>query len=263
MKFQYFSDIHTEQYKSNPKKLMKILQKLKVCAPYLILAGDIGDPYSKIYQDFMTFLSQQFDYIFLICGNHEYYIKQGTMEAVHNKIKSFTSSLPNVIFLDNNVFHIPNSDISIFGATFWTDIIPEEQKDIQEYIADYVKIPDFTIEECKRLHYYSCQKLQEALDIIATRRFIVISHHLPSYLLIDEKYLSIKPSLNSSFATNISIATSKQIVAWVAGHTHTAIEKEKFYINPIGYKGENIKYDFNKIFELPYALTPNFLNREL
>jgi hypothetical protein len=173
------------------------------------------------------------------------------MESEHNKIKSFTSYLPNVLFLDNNVFHIPNSDISIFGATFWTDIKQEEQRDIEEYIADYVKIPDFTIEKCKRLHFYSCQKLQETLDMTPTRKFIVISHHLPSYSLIDAKYLSIKPSLGSSFATNIFIATSKQIVAWVAGHTHTAIEKEKFYVNPIGYKGENIKYDFNKTFELP------------
>jgi hypothetical protein len=43
---QYFSDLHTEEYKSNPKKLFKKLKRnLKHCAQsYLIIADEIGNP---------------------------------------------------------------------------------------------------------------------------------------------------------------------------------------------------------------------------
>lgn len=253
MKFQYFSDIHTEEYKSNPKKLIKILQQIKVSAPYLILAGDIGDPFSKIYKDCIQLLSKLFEHTFLICGNHEYYTKVHNntdwMVLVHNEIRTFTSTLDNVTFLDNDVFHIPDSDISIFGATFWTEI-NESEESIKKYIADYKCIPNFTIQYSNELHQMSCQKLHASLDMFHTRRFIVISHHLPSYSLIDTKYLLAFPSLCCSFASNINISNSKQIIAWIAGHTHTPIQQDKFYVNPIGYKGENLKYSFNKTIEI-------------
>jgi predicted MPP superfamily phosphohydrolase len=253
MKFQYFSDIHTEEYKSNPNKLIKIQQRIKVCAPYLILAGDIGDPFSNIYKDFIIFLSNLFEHIFIICGNHEYYTRKNNdtdwMTTVHNEIRTFTSTLENVTFLENEVFHISNTDISIFGATFWTDI-KDDDENIIKYIADYNFIPNFTIKKTKDLHQFSCQKLQETLDLFPERKFVVISHHLPSYSLIDTKYLLAVPSLICAFASDINISNNKQIIAWIAGHTHTAIEQGKFHINPIGYKGQNLQYNFNKTIEI-------------
>lgn len=110
MKFQYFSDIHTEQYKANPKKLKRIQEFIKPCAPYLILAGDIGDPFSDLYNDFLTYLSPLFQYIFIIAGNHEYYGKHN-MNDVQEKIRIIAKSFKNIIFLENDVFHIPNTNI--------------------------------------------------------------------------------------------------------------------------------------------------------
>jgi hypothetical protein len=70
---QYFSDLHTEEYKSNPKKMFKKLKiNLKPCAQsYLIIADEIGDPCFKIYADVLEYLSKLFEYIFIIIGNHK------------------------------------------------------------------------------------------------------------------------------------------------------------------------------------------------
>jgi predicted phosphodiesterase len=85
MKFQYLSDIHTEQYKSNHKKLKKIETFIKLSAPYLLLAGDVDDPFSNLYKEFLSYLSSLFEYIFIIVGNHEYYT-QHTMHAIQEEI---------------------------------------------------------------------------------------------------------------------------------------------------------------------------------
>lgn len=249
MKFQYFSDIHTEEYKSNPKKLQKILNTINVSAPYLILAGDIGDPYSRIYKDFLKGLSSLFQHIFLIAGNHEYYGKQ-YMISVQTEIRKFTKSLGNITYLENEIFHIPDTNISIFGATFWSDICSQEETDITNYISDYQCIPTFTVQTSRDLHQQSCKVLNQALATYPSHKFIVISHHLPLYSLVDPKYLHKQPSLNSAFASNILSAYNPQIVAWVAGHTHTPLEQGIFYINPLGYRGENVKYNLNKTFEI-------------
>jgi len=249
MKFQYFSDIHTEQYKSNHKKWKRIQKFIIPSAPYLIIAGDIGDPFTILYKEFLAYLSPLFEHIFIVAGNHEYY-GQRDMNEVQEEIRKFTASLGNVAFLENDIFHIPNSNISVYGATFWSDIQKNEEDDIKYYITDYTCIPNFSIETSKQLFSVSCDKLNDALDTYTTRNFVIISHHLPSYSLIDPKYLHAKPSLSSAFASNIVYTHNPRILAWVTGHTHTSCEQGKFHVNPIGYKGENLKYDFNKTFEI-------------
>lgn len=249
MKFQYFSDIHTEEYKSNHKKLKKIQELIVPVAPNLIIAGDIGDPYSTLYRDFLSYLSPMYEHIFIVAGNHEYY-GHGDMEEVQEEIRRFTESLGNVSFLENDLVNIPDTNLTIYGATFWSDIYETEKDDIKNCIGDYKYIPDFTIEKAKHLHKTTCDKLNLALNIFSNRNFVVISHHLPSYSLLHKKYMDVKPSLSSAYASNIPVAYNPRILAWVAGHSHTPCEQGKFHLNPFGYKGENLKYNFNKTFEV-------------
>ena len=240
--FQYFSDVHLEQYKSADRA--KFEDEIKPMAPYLVLAGDIGDPFSKEYTEFLTMLSPKYKYIFLIGGNHEYYNDVMVMDEVHTQIKRIP--LYNVIYLNNEVFHIPYTDITVFGGTFWTHINPEEEAYVQLSIMDYRRIKGFTIEKSRQLHIQAKKTLKEALDALPDKKFVVVSHHLPSYSLINKKYLG--NPLNSAYASDIEEAEHPSIKAWVAGHTHTPIQQGKFYVNPIGYPRENVDKDFNRTF---------------
>lgn len=255
--FQYFSDVHTELYKSSPGKIKKF--DIKVCAPYVILAGDIGDPFSNLYSDFLEDLSKLYEYVFLVSGNHEYYKTRCSdkcfiedniwMKSVDDKIREVCQQFPNVIYLQDDVYHIEGTDISVYGATFWTDIKEEEKLDVQFNLMDYRKIPGFNMNIGINKHTNSCRKLEDIVYKYNDRRFVVISHHLPSYKLINPKYINIVPRINSSYASDIKVAEHPNIVAWVAGHTHIPVQKGKFYVNPIGYPGElGCTPDFTKTF---------------
>ena len=70
-----------------------------------------------------------------------------------------------------------------------------------------------------------------------------MTHHLPSYKLIDRKYINDNKHLNKYFASNSDDLFVPTIKAWIYGHTHTGSVREchgiKLYCNPYGYPGEN------------------------
>jgi DNA repair exonuclease SbcCD nuclease subunit len=240
--FQYFSDVHTEQYKASKRATFET--EIIPMSPYLILAGDIGDPSSQAYGEFLSMLSPKYKYIFLISGNHEHY--GHTFIETHNMIQQITDPLVNIIYLNNDLYHIPDTDITVFGATFWSSIKPEEEGTVKTFIMDYRRIPGFTPQKSCEFNQESRKILQSTLNAFPDKQFIVISHHLPSHSLVNVKYLS--SNMNSAYATDIEEAYNPNIKAWVSGHTHTPIQRGKFYVNPIGYPGENKDKNFNRTF---------------
>jgi hypothetical protein len=51
------------------------------------------------------------------------------------------------------------------------------------------------------------------------------------------------------------ISSDPRIVAWVYGHTHTGVERGKFYSHPFGYRGENANGNKPKVFQIILKLT--------
>lgn len=238
MLIRYFSDLHLEFY--NKKGIQELLLTIplgldEVC----ICAGDMGNPFSQGYDIFFNFLQGNFKRVFVIAGNHEYYGSEIplTNEFLVNYFKKFS----NVRFLKNE-FEIYEG-FCFIGTTLWSQIDDPLNK-----INDMYKIPNFTVLEYNRLHKECLEFLGRAL---LQENCIVISHHLPSFLLINEKYLN-SPS-NQWFASNLDsfIEHNKErIKCWFYGHTHAGsiqqISGIPFLCNPIGYPGENLLRDFNK-----------------
>ena len=97
--------------------------------------------------------------------------------------------------------------------------------------------------------------LEEILKINENSNCIVITHHVPSRSLIDEKYL--KPSMlpyNQWFYCDMDKLFTSNIKCWFYGHTHMPCNKIingiSFLCNPIGYPDENTIIDFNAKFIL-------------
>jgi predicted phosphodiesterase len=242
MLFQYFSDLHMEFTRGR-------VPIIKAVAPYLIIAGDItthGKPDN--YQKLFDKIAPLFKYVFFVSGNHDYYHNMtNCLTATDNQIREMIKPYPNVVYLQNQAFLIPETDIVVFGGTFWSQIRPEEVSFVLNCLNDYRMISALTITETNQLHREAIGKLEQTLsnpDYMG-KRFIVISHHLPSYSLISEKYKSCM--INSAFATEIPLANDPRIVAWFCGHTHEPCEMGKFHVNPIGYPEESnrrvTKYD--------------------
>ncbi len=259
--FQYASDIHTEMYKFIPD-VFSAPFFLEVKAPYLLLAGDIGYPFHKNYFEFLQQLTPYYKHIFLTTGNHEYYQSKFErvgpqqksnewMTAVDNRVREISQSFSNVTFLQNTSVLIPETNLRIFGGTFWSDIKPEEEHHILRSLNDYRHIPSFTPAKSRALFQESQEALAKELEIYPAQDFLVMSHHLPSYDLVAPQYRNLYPPINSAFASDIPLANNPRILAWVAGHTHSPMELGKFHVNPFGYPRENMRYaTLNKSFQV-------------
>jgi DNA repair exonuclease SbcCD nuclease subunit len=248
--FQYISDIHLELCCNTSE----YIEQLQSHARFLILAGDIGNPYHTSYASFLKRASELFESVFLVSGNHEYY-NGSSMIDTECQIRSVISEIPskNIVYLQNEVYHIPGSTLHVFGGTFWSRIPTSNMKLIQSLINDYKMIRYITPTEINELHTHAVSMLEKHVkDGRETdMQWIVVSHHIPKMCLIDEKYKN--SSLNSAFASDIDIADDPSIITWVYGHTHTPNQSGKFLCNPIGYPEENEHVNMNQSFSISYS----------
>jgi len=256
---QYISDIHLE------KTVVPFSQLLKPKAQDLALCGDIGDPYSPVYEDFIRWCSSRWSRVFIITGNHEYFLPgpdvKKTVESIDAHIASLCKNIgPNVIFLQKNVYYIDDYKIAIVGATLWT--APDMR--IWDRLA-----PGFIGDPGLRGEYNSIFKRDEntnmmrpyhPIDITSLHlehkyyiskllgsmtpgyRVIVLTHHLPSFTLNDKEF-AFHP-LRSCYASEQDALLKEPVVAWLCGHSHSPMTARfdsgtLVSLNPLGYATEN------------------------
>lgn len=262
MKIRYISDIHIEFHK--PHKVEKFIQKIPsglnedhILSEICILAGDIGNPYQKSYDLFMEYISKNFKKVFYITGNHEYYSYKNnryTIEETNSYLVEYFKKFNNITFL-NNTYEIYEGYCFI-GTTLWSHISNRAC-----CINDVYEIPELTITKYNKLHEECKQFLKEAIANAnaanKNTKCIVITHHCPTYNVINEKYkiLRMMP-YNQWFASDIfesiSLENKKKIKCWFYGHTHTPshmiIDNIDILCNSIGYPNENSSTNFNKTY---------------
>lgn len=247
-KIRYFSDLHLEFIK--PNKIEKFIRKIppgmdEIC----ILAGDIGNPYQKNYDIFMNYISKNFKKTFCIPGNHEYYNKTKTIQETNEFMDAYFQQFDNITFLNNT--HEIYDNYCFIGTTLWSNITNPKYE-----INDIHCIPNFDYIEYNRLHQLSVDFLQDAIE--KNQNCIVITHHVPSSVLIDVKYKT--PEMmpyNQWFCCNMDDLIQRngnKIKYWIYGHTHTSsyviMNEISFLCNPIGYPNENRSVDFQKNFTI-------------
>ncbi len=247
---QYISDVHLELLFKNSVKVLTHYLQPKDQAKILVLAGDIGNPYTKDYQHFIQDMSQKFPKVFVIAGNHEFYSNKivetkQKMKEVCDGINA-TNSNTNVSFLDNSWEDYEGE--RFIGTTLWSHISKPQYQ-----INDTKNIHDFDVKTYNDLHEESKRFLEGAFASCKTDnvKTTVITHHLPFYELTHAEY-------KGHFYTNYSqwfnarldgmIFENKEVISrWIYGHTHKrSVQRHydiDFYCNPLGYSGENGEID--------------------
>lgn len=256
--FQYFSDIHLEFYNENLHKIQRLfvkkLQEQQYRPNILLIPGDIGMPSRPSYSQFLQAISPLYEKVFITTGNHEYYkMPYNSLSEMDNYCRDVCRTMPqdNVVFLQNDVYNI-NDNLSIFGGTFWTDVPDSKEYSVMNSINDYKLIPNITPSLLSLYHEKSVSLLQYHIKNNENNniKWIVMSHHMPSFDLIEPKYKQHNTDINYAFASDIKIKDDPSILAWVYGHTHSPKEQGKFYCNPIGYPGENPNWTLFKEFTI-------------
>ncbi len=263
-KIQYVSDIHLEFHDKYNEGQITPSMFLKPSAPYLALCGDIGIPELRAYETFLAWCSQEYEKVFIVAGNHEYYTYRcpikNDMPTKQKRIREIVSQYPNIYFLDCNSYYEENYNLRILGCTLWSDVSLADERQIIKYMNDYRnifieginsllprKMTEFHVEQKSWLH----QEIEKAAE--KNENLLILTHYLPSFKLIAAKYED--NPLNMCFATDCEDLMKAPVKGWICGHSHTGVTKEirgvQLCMNPYGYTGERVETrDRAKVLEL-------------
>ena len=235
MKIQYCSDLHLE-FPENRKFIDR--HSLEPAGEVLILAGDIL-PFSlhKTQTDFIDYVADNFEMVYWIPGNHEYYNYDiaTVADPLLEKIRS------NVLLINNQV--IAYKQVNLICSTLWSMISPVNAWDIQRNISDFSSIrfkeKKFTASEFNQFHQSCISFLQKSITENAGSKNIVVTHHVPTLYHYPDKYRN--SPINEAFVTELydEIADSRAAY-WIYGHHHTntiafTIGNTVMLTNQLGY----------------------------
>jgi predicted phosphodiesterase len=258
-RIQYVSDLHLEFYDKLAFPLL-----VKPAARYLALAGDIGRPGTDLYKSFIDYTARNWDRVFLVAGNHEYYAKQQSPHWKDNKpnhmfevqqiIKSVCSAYSNVYFLhhDNPSIYLPEVNVAVIGATLWSHIPDDFKTMAVGGMNDYKLVPfeedgvlrSLSPDDTNKIHEKEKAMLESQIDYWGAQkaRVCVLTHHMPSYSLISPRYES--NPYNCCFASHCDGLMKPHVRAWIYGHTHNAgtgiIKNSICAVNARGYPHESV-----------------------
>ncbi len=242
LRIALISDVHLE-YNTN-------LDLSLPEADILVIAGDLGSPFTKIYSHFLEEMTAKYKHVIIIPGNHEYYhhsealnlAQPRSMKQVEEKLQRVCTST-GAIFLQKSSVEI--GGIVFYGCTLWGD--PSSSKGEEDwsdrydskYIADFKSVSDYL-----HLHQEHKEWLNSQLEKKTSKKVVVITHHLPSYKLIESKF---KGSSKNGYYASDSDELVKMADLWIAGHTHCLIDKKihntRCICNPVGYPWEECPYN--------------------
>jgi Icc-related predicted phosphoesterase len=235
----------------------------------LILAGDICEyrtfkKQQSFVVDFFERECSKYEKVFMVCGNHESY--RHRLDKTYDDFKTLLPA--NITLLENET--VEYQGVVFMGATLWTDFnrgdpvsievaraSMNDFKVIQNHYKDTGNYHKLTPEFIYQIHRNTIRYLNTELLQHKNSKVVVITHHAPTRLSINEKYKQ-DFHMNGSFASDLSemILDNPQIVYWVHGHCHDPVNYEmgttKVISNPRGYVGheDTSKFDPAFYFEL-------------
>lgn len=246
----------------------------------LLLAGDIfvadqvklndtlhGEEVKYFFNDACA----KYNKVIYIAGNHEHY--RGYYNKTHENIRNFLHKNDfKVVFLENSCFEL-NDEYMLFGSTFWTDFnnndftaVESAKRGMNDFrMISYEnenKNGSLSPFDTTEFNLTARNSLKMALEFYSTKKFIVMTHHLPDMLSVDARYGN--DPLNYAYAnTGLRefILDNPRIKYWLHGHTHTSrdyiIGDCRVMCNPRGYakpyrpeECENILFNVNHTLEI-------------
>lgn len=241
MSIQYASDIHLEHEKQKTENFKHIIAP-RIGCDILILAGDISDPKLDIFHQFMKWCVQNWKYVIMIAGNHEYY-KYSISEI--NTYLSDVSITIGFSYLNNNSIII--NDIAIMGTTLWSYIPDQNWSHVLYGLNDFNYIKEFKEKYSIYNNLYSenCNWLTKELKKYKHKKKVVVTHHAPVEEITSAFIYRGKPT-NCAFASNCDDMLELADI-WIYGHTHFnnyPIIRKKCNVlsNQRGYRGNCKNY---------------------
>lgn len=249
MKLAIFSDLHLDHYyPGSPNISVDYDTDLIVCA------GDVSH-YPKTTIEYLNNFNH--DVIF-VAGNHDFY-GGDHLENLATFRRAFRNT--NIFFLENDSVEI--GDVSIFGATLWSEFLTPNQKHLLEQewrveqmrqhnmrnvgnaLNDYRLItvnnkiitPSYVFEKYKE----SMSALTAFLNSKTQKKRLVVTHTAPTYKTSNPIYN--ESPINPGFHNDLDdFINDHHIDMWIYGHTHfdadIHLHGTNIVSNQVGYPRE-------------------------
>ncbi|HMH21160.1 MAG TPA: metallophosphoesterase [Puia sp.] len=252
MILQYCSDLHLEFWENRD---MMEENPLQPKADILLLGGDIV-PFAFMdkYDDFFDFISESFELVYWVPGNHEYYHADAGMRS-----GKFQEKIRENVYLVNNT-SFQHDNVKLIFSTLWSKISPVNEASVQRSVNDFKLIEYngnlFSPDNFNRLHLDSLDFLKEEISKSYKGKTVVISHHVPTFLNYPEKYRGDR--LNEVFGVELSdFIEASGIDYWIYGHHHNniadfSIGKTQLLTNQLGY----VRADEHHLFSPTKTIKP-------
>lgn len=266
----------------------------------LLLAGDIfvtklvSSEYKYIrrlkkqFQEFFLDECSKYEKVYLIAGNHEFYMG-GYLEFMRGNLVKYLETIgaKNIFLLEKNSVNLKDG-WDLVGTTLWTNFNnnnPLAKQASYGYMNDYREIRTErvpTIEENSLNTTHSIdspsgrksvsikpdtllKEFNESFDFLkeavasTSNNLVVMTHHAPSYLSCHDRFG--QSETNWSYYSNLEnfILDNPHIKYWIHGHTH---DSHRYFIgdcevvcNPRGYplnskEFQNFEFDSNLTLEI-------------
>ncbi|MEL7534111.1 MAG: metallophosphoesterase [Bacteroidota bacterium] len=253
MKIQYCSDLHLE-FSDNRQWLEQ--HPLIPAGDVLLIGGDtyhLGDKFKELA--YWDLLSSQFEMVYLIPGNHEYYAGKDVQLSLE---MDYELQIRDNVFLLNNTSRMFGGVEFIF-TTLWSKV-EAQAKAVLSMMYDFKLIryngKMLSIAQYNTLFAKSWAFLQQKIYTETHHKKVVLTHHLPSRLCNIEKYKD--SPINEGFCVELTeeIAAS-QVDYWLYGHSHGnkapfTIGNTQMLTNQFGYLAysETDSFDRGAVFEV-------------
>lgn len=241
LRIQYLSDVHVDCHDNIPQ--------IEPVSDVLAICGDIGKPSHPNVDAFLKYVSTQFKQIYFVPGNHDYdcgpFYNEEKVSHYEKILFDICSRYTNIILLNNSFSAISDNTI-IAGTTLWSNPVLKPDVDYNNE----------TYEKHIKRHNRDLEWITNLCKIHNNKNIVMLSHFVPTFKLIEQKYLDRGIHKTSAFATNLEYLINDPIVAWLCGHTHsvthTCINGVFCGVNAYGYK-----------HELPNDFPPKYIDVEI
>lgn len=234
VKLQIASDMHLEFYAGNTPKALRIINQMPHLADTLILAGDICSlARIEASEVLLRAFCDKWKNVLYVPGNHEFY---GTsIEKGHQALEQLTLELDNLHWLRPQAV-VWLGDRRFIGDTLWFADGPMNWH-YGKQMNDFRQILD------ARMAYDRNTEARGWFEQELAPGDIVVTHHLPSYALVQDLYKG--DPLNVFYANNLdSLIADRKPALWVHGHTHVhhdrVLGETRVVANAKGYPHETL-----------------------
>ena len=238
MKFQYFSDLHTEAHTHDLRRVINSERLLKKEDGPVFFAGDImvmnGDRNpSRMFAP----LKQMGIDLHYIPGNHEFY--RSNARFMFECIKEHT----RVVETEQAIYIL---------TSLWSHLRDEIKERVEQSISDFYRIEGHSADFHNEIHAFCKEFVRSSLAkfINDSRKKIVVTHFSPTHQSIAPYWRMHGGVVNEYFSNNMTYMIEEfQPDVWIHGHTHDTFDymigKTRILCNPRGYPEEKKPGEFH------------------